>query len=131
MSDLKATVVDLLLVILGDKDAGLPGYLPRVIDGVPHLRECRIGEWVDNYHGPDGAPCSTTCARVRAICHAALDDLRVPAVPPSLNQRPAVPASGRAARRGALPMSRRARAVPGRRLPPSPPARARSSREAV
>lgn len=40
------------------------------------------------------------------------------------------PPAGRAARGGVLPMSRRARAVPGQALPPAP-AGGRSSREAV
>ena len=26
-----------------------------------HLAACRVGQWVDGYSGPNGAPCSTAC----------------------------------------------------------------------
>lgn len=35
-----------------------------------HLSTCRIGQWVDGYGYPDGAPCSTKCAAVARIVDA-------------------------------------------------------------
>jgi hypothetical protein len=32
-----------------------------VLDGRRHLRACRVGQWVDGYHAPKGAPCSPAC----------------------------------------------------------------------
>ena len=124
----KQSLVELLVIVLGDKDHRIPGYLPRVIDGVPHLRECRIGEAVDGYGAPDYAPCSSLCVVVREACVRALDAIGAPAVPQETRTDGSLPA-GRAARRGVLPMSRRARSAPGRALPSSPARR--SSAEAA
>lgn len=32
-----------------------------------HLTTCRLGQWVDGYSGPDGAPCSAKCVTVRHL----------------------------------------------------------------
>jgi hypothetical protein len=45
--------------------AALLGVLSRALKlrsgGGRHLELCRVGEWVDGYAGPDGAPCSAAC----------------------------------------------------------------------
>lgn len=45
--------------------------LPR--QGARHLPTCRVGQWVDGYSAPDGAPCSPKCARVRAVVQMIAD----------------------------------------------------------
>ena len=32
-----------------------------------HLRDCRVGNWVDGHSYPDGAPCSARCAEVARV----------------------------------------------------------------
>ena len=35
--------------------------------GFDHVQACRIGQWVNGYGAPDGAPCSELCVEVRAL----------------------------------------------------------------
>lgn len=32
-----------------------------------HLTTCRLGQWVDGYSRPEGAPCSAKCVTVRHL----------------------------------------------------------------